>query len=234
MKVWVYVEGEADRKALEALWESWRNRLRRAGHGIRIIAVGNKSLLLRKIGARVARQLFDNDVDTVVGLPDLYPTRQYEGTPFEHRSVEDLKNVQKREVLEALKETFGVRAERARQLLPRFYPSALKHDLEMLLLAARDQLREHLRTSDQLGGWRNPVEDQDQIHPPKRVVEDLFRTKSATRRAYRDTKDASAVLRKVADLGTVIYDSRGQVQCPVFRELLDWIGARTGVAAYPA
>jgi len=28
MKVWVYVEGPADRSGLEALWDGWRQKLR--------------------------------------------------------------------------------------------------------------------------------------------------------------------------------------------------------------
>ncbi|MHC4477437.1 MAG: DUF4276 family protein [Planctomycetota bacterium] len=234
MKVWVYVEGESDRKALEALWESWRNQLRGAGHGISIITLVDKARFLGKIGARAGEKLCNNNADIVIGLPDLYPTREYQGTAFEHSDLADLKRIQKGAVLRALQETFGLRIDRAKELLARFYPCALKYDLEMLLLAAKEQLRSYLRTPDQLGRWRNPVEDQDQDDPPKRIVEQLFRTKSATKRAYRDTKDASAVLRNVPDIETVLYGQNGAVQCPVFKELLDWIGERTGVPAYPA
>lgn len=90
--------------------------------------------------------------------------------------------------------------------------------------------------SDRLGlealweRWRHPVEDQNQDHPPKRVVEALYMTKKG--RAYRDTTDAPAVLRKVTDFRSVIYAETGQAQCPVFKAMLDWVGAKTGVAAY--
>ena len=102
----------------------------------------------------------------------------------------------------------------------------------MLLLAAREELRAYLGTSDQLGGWRNPVEEQNQERPPKYIVEELFITKSYTRHAYRDTKDASAILRNVTDIKTIIHNSNHQIKCPVFKALLDWIGEKTTIPAY--
>jgi len=43
MKVWIYVEGESDRLGLRALWANWREQLRTAGHGIKIIPLTSKS-----------------------------------------------------------------------------------------------------------------------------------------------------------------------------------------------
>ncbi len=232
MKVWVYVEGESDKLALQALWESWLERLQAAGHGIRIIPLVDKGKFFNKIGARAAEKLVANKDDIVVGLPDLYPNQPYIRTQFAHTNMEQLKAVQEKEVFNAIQKTFKVNNPRAQQLLKRFLPSALKHDLEMLLLAAQQELRSYLRTADQLGNWQNPVEDQNQDHPPKRVVEDLFLTRSSTRHAYRDTKDASAVLRNVTDIKTIIYDANRQIKCPVFKALLDWIGAKTTIPAY--
>ena len=232
MKVWIYVEGEADKLALEALWSKWREELRRLGHGIKIIPLANKSKFFRKIGPRAARQLYDNNDDIVIGLPDLYPNQPYTGTRYAHRNIAELKSVQKKEVSDALQNIFSFNSQQVRQLLQRFLPSALKHDLEMLLLAAKDQLRSYLRTPDRLGNWHNPVEDQNQNHPPKRIVEELFRTKSITRRAYRDTRDASAILRNVTDIKTIIYNANNQIECPVFKTLLDWIGGKTTITAY--
>jgi len=31
---------------------------------------------------------------------------------------------------------------------------------------------------------------------------------------------------------TILYDATGQVQCPVFKGILDWIGQQTGIRAY--
>jgi hypothetical protein len=93
-----------------------------------------------------------------------------------------------------------------------------------------DELRQTLGTEETLGKWRHPVEDQNQQKPPKYVVEDLFRTKKG--RCYRDTVHAKAVLEKVADIKKILFSSSGQLECPVFKETMDWIGERTGVAAY--
>lgn len=232
MKIWVYVEGESDKNALTALWGGWSEQLRSVGHGIKIIPLANKSQFLRKIGHRAARILYDNDEDIVIGLPDLYPNKEFERTKFKHQDFTELKHVQISEVSNALKTIFNVNEAGTKALLERFLPSALKHDAEMLLLAAQEQLRSYLGTSDQLGSWRNPVEEQNQNLPPKHIVEELFRTKSARKRAYRDTKDASAILRKVTDIKTIIYNHKGRVQCPVFKAMLDWIEERTGIAAY--
>jgi hypothetical protein len=232
MIVWVYVEGESDRLGLLALWTNWRTQLRTTGHGIKIIPLGSKSQFFHKIGPRAARQLYDNSENIVIGLPDLYPNREYVGTQYEHRDLEQLISVQKREVSNALQNKFSVNRSQTRQLLGRFLPSALKYDLEMLLLAAKEQLRSYLGTPDRLGNWRNPVEDQNQNHPPKRIVEELFRTKSRTRCAYRDTRDASAVLQNVNDIKTIIYNANNQIECTVFKALLDWIGEKTTITAY--
>jgi len=232
MKVWVYVEGESDRLALQTLWSNWCEQLRTSGHGIRIIPLDDKSNFFRKIGPRAARQLSENDDDVVVGLPDLYPNEPYTGTRFAHVNVAELERVQRDLVSDALQSVFGVNRSRLDPLLVRFLPSALKHDLEMLLLSARRELRSYLGTPDQLGNWRNPVEDQNQQHPPKRVVEELFRTKSKAKHSYRDTKDASAILRKVTDMKGILYDTSDQIKCPVFKALLDWIGEKTGIPAY--
>ena len=106
---------------------------------------------------------------------------------------------------------------------------ALKHDLEMLLLAARAQLQSRLKTRDRLGNWRKPPEDQNQDKPPKRIVEELFRAKLS--RAYRDTTDGPAILRGAA-LREVVFEEQGAVQCPAFRDVLDWIGKETSVVGY--
>ncbi len=232
MKVWIYVEGDSDRLALKTLWKNWCDRLRTAGHGIEIFPLADKSRFFHRIGPLAARRLCDNSEDIVIGLPDLYPNQEYIATRFKHANMTELESVQRIEVSNALQDKFGIRSQQVGQLLERFLPSALKHDLEMLLLAAQRELRLFLGTPDRLGKWRSPVEDQNQERPPKRIVEELFRTKSKAKRAYRETKDASAILRNVTDIRTIIYDASNQIKCPVFKALLDWIGERTGIPAY--
>lgn len=232
MRVWVYVEGESDRLALNALWDGWRSDLRLRGWGIQIVATGGKHEFLRKIGERAAQRLIAETSDLVVTLPDLYPTRPFAGTTYAHTNVAELAEVVNRETREALVRSQGVNVSSAAIYLDRLLASALKYDLEMLLLAARDELRSVVGTSDMLGSWRKPAEDQNDAMPPKRVVQELFRTKSSRKRDYRETRDAPDVLRRVTNLRTVLFDTNNQEQCPVFRAAVDWIAERTAVPAY--
>lgn len=230
MKVWVYVEGPSDCNALNALWVRWRENLKNAGWGIQIKPIGNsgksnKSKFFDKIGWRAIEKLEADSRNLVVGLPDFYPNQPYANGPNKHDTWQELCDVQSRIVRRVLKqEGFD------ESFMERFYPSALKHDLEMLLLAAREQLRSHLETRDQLvNRWRYPVEEQNQNQPPKRVVEELYL--KYKKRAYRDTTDAPAVLRSVNDLGQILYFNNGQLNCPVFKDMLDWVSGKTGVPA---
>lgn len=231
MKVWLFVEGPSDSTALETLWSGWQKSLRKGGWGIKIIPLQSKSLFFKKIGHRAAEKLADNENDLVVGLPDLYPNREYIDSRYKHDGIEELMKVQTELVKGNLDKIYGFSSSQVTTALDRFYPTALKHDLEMLLLAATDELRQTLNTHDALGNWRHPVEDQNQMKPPKYIVEDLFKAKKG--RAYRDTVHAKVVLEKVTDIKTILYSKRGkELQCPVFKKLIDWIGTKTGVRAY--
>ena len=75
MKVWIFVEGRSDVRALEALWRGWRRKLREQGRGIQLIQLDNKPKFLRKIGSRAMEKLVNDPCDLVVGLPDLYPNK---------------------------------------------------------------------------------------------------------------------------------------------------------------
>ncbi len=230
MKVWVFVEGESDQIALNTLWASWRTELGKKGWGIQIHPLDDKSHYFCKIGHRAAEKVVNNDHDLVVGLPDLYPNAEYSHTEFKHADLQELKAVQTRLVQGALQTVFLLSPAKAQATLARFFPSALKHDLEALLLAAVDELRQTLGTEETLGKWRHPIEDQNQQKPPKYVVEELFRTKKG--RSYRDTVHAKVVLEKVTDIKKLLFSNSGQLECPVFKETMDWIAARTGVPAY--
>jgi hypothetical protein len=230
MKVWIYVEGESDRLALFTLWARWRESLRTPGWGVVIIPLGNKAKFFRKIGHLAAEKLTNNTDDLVIGLPDLYPNHEYENSHYKHDDFDELKTVQRRLVKKSLTEIYYPSPAQIQAALERFYPTALKHDLEMLLLAARDELRAVLDTHDALDRWRHPVEDQNQTRPPKYIVEDLFRVYKG--RGYRDTVHAKAVLGRVTDINTILYYNGSQLQCPVFKELMDWIEAKTHVRAY--
>jgi len=231
MKIWIFVEGPADVGGLDTLFEKWNSELKKRGHGISIIQLEGKSKYLKKIGPRAARILFDNEKDLVIGLPDLYPNEPYMGDgSLKHGNLDELKLVQERLVKNALSGIFGVNGGLLKKFMERFYATALKHDLEMLLLASVAQLRTHLKTSDRLSGqWEKPVENQNQTKPPKRIVEDLFRRYRG--KSYRDTKDAPAVLRKVTNLReTIFYNSN--INCPEFKAMLDWMASKIGEPAY--
>jgi hypothetical protein len=232
VRIYVFVEGPSDVLALYALWNGWLPRLGHAGHGIRVIPLSTKAEFLKKIGHRAAEKLADNPSDFVVGLPDLYPNAEYTGDRF-HKGVADLAAIQQSLVKKSLEQDFQwTTKESDRTSTDRFCASAFKHDSEMLLLASKAALRSHLRTDHNLGKWIHPVENQNQFKPPKRVVEDLFLQYRKT--AYRDTKDAKAVLDRVSDMSQVLFDDNRQVQCPVFKGVVDWIAQKTGVSAYDA
>jgi hypothetical protein len=231
VKVWVYVEGESDRLALHALWQSWRNALHLKGWGLQVVPLDTKQKFLCKIGPRAAEKLAGDGRDLVVGLPDLYPNAPYANTELKHDTPDELGRLQRVAVESSLKKVHGIHGEGLSSAMERFLPSALKHDMEMLLLAARQRLREVLKTSDRLGNWRTPVEDQNQNMPPKKVVQELFLTKSPNKEAYKETRHAPAVLERVEDIRELLFVD-GLPNCPVFKEAMDWIGQRTGVAAY--
>ena len=221
MKVWVFVEGSSDVKALSALWSEWKEKLGEKGWGIHIIPLENKSKYFKKIGPRAVTRLVDDKSDLVVGLPDLYPNRDYANTDYRHNNLQELRGVQERLVNQSLLQK--VRRADVDSHMARFYASALKHDLEVLLLAATSQLQFRLKMRNKPSGWRRPPEDQNQNQPPKRIVEDLFRRH--LKRAYREIVDSTAILRN-ADLREVAE------QCPAFRDMIDWIGEKTGVRGY--
>jgi len=218
VKVWVYVEGRSDKDALSALCRNWRQDLRTRGWGIEFVSLKNKSEYLRKIGPRATEKLMNDKHDLVVGLPDLYPNRHYEHTKYSHNSLQELKHLQTQLVKRSLQMNVGPGDSDSR--ISRFHASALKHDLEMLLLAVPRHLQTSLRMKNAPKGWRLPPEDQNQNNPPKNIVEKLFRIHR--KQSYLEAKDGHAILRNV-DISEVLYDERGQEQCPTFRAMLDWI-----------
>jgi hypothetical protein len=230
MKAWLFVEGPADELGLKVLFTDWRTHLRAAGRGLGIVPLGNKANFLKKFGVRAAEKLVAEAHDIVVGLPDLYPTLPFDDDRYRHTDMVSIKEIQRVSVRAALRDTYGLPDDIVEKIELRLFPSAFRHDFEMLLLAAVDALRFHLGTKEQLGNWRVPVEDQDLGRPPKRVIEELFLTKSPGRKAYRDTKDAPAILRKVTNLRAVLRTKSGQWTCPEFVGLLRWLGEQTNVA----
>jgi hypothetical protein len=232
VKVFVYVEGDADRLALEALLHDYRERLRAQGHGLQFIVLDDKAKLLRKIGHRAAEKLVEDAQDCVVALPDLYPPHLHV-PEHRYRTFAELRAVMRSLVKEALQSPpFGIGPAQAESMLLRFYPCALKQELETLLLAAWRQLGDHIGVTLDPGRWRHPVEEQNLTKEgrPKQVVEDLFLTRKEKKHAYRDTKDAPAILRQVRNIREeLLMSTHGQLECPVFKGLLDWLSTQTRV-----
>ena len=221
MKVWIFVEGESDVHALPSLWRDWKQKLGTKGWGLRFILLKNKSKYFSDIGHLATEKLVYDTRDLVVGLPDLYPNRDYANTANKHANLRELQAVQRRLVKRNLQQK--VRPADVDSYIARFYPSALKHDLEVLLLAATSQLQSRLKMRNRPSGWRRPPEDQNQDKPPKKIIEELFQKN--LKRSYRAITDSTAILRN-ADLQEVAE------QCPAFRAVIKWIGAKTSVPGY--
>jgi hypothetical protein len=216
VKVLVYVEGPSDKVALPALLRSIIEEGAQKRVGIQFIPTGGKELLLNNVARKAAAHLSENPTDWVFALPDLYPMAYYGGTSNRHESLTDLRRLLHKKFkgyADELKLPADVRLH--------FRVHCLKHDLEALLLAAVAQLRQRLKTSDRLtGGWKFPVEEQNDNKPPKRIVEALF-TKYL-KRDYQETVDAPWILER-ASLDEVL---RACAQCldPFIRELRKLIG----------
>ncbi len=225
MKIWIYVEGPSDCSALNALWTRWKENLKKDGWGIKVLPLDNKTKFFRKIGAHAVEKLRADSRDLVVGLPDYYPNQEYVNTAYRHDTLIELLDVQKKLVNNVLEQK-----RLDKNYMERFHPSALKHDLEMLLLSAHKQLCDHLGENHQPDNWIRPVEEQNQNKPPKRIVEEFYRTDKGRR--YRDTTDAKAVLSRVNNIREMLYFNTTQLNCPVFKNMLDWVGEKTGVPAY--
>lgn len=193
MKVLVYVEGPSDRYGLEALLDPVISQGRQRGVGIHFLPLKGKPSILNYSARKAADHLSDHPDDWVFVLPDLYPMSVYDKTPNAHRSFADLERL--------LRDRFDARARSVgldTKTYARFRVHCLKHDLEVLLLAAPDQLRRRLGTGDALRGrWLNPVEDQNDDRPPKRVVEALF-DQYRKKPKYTDTIDAPWVLKQAS------------------------------------
>ena len=130
-------------------------------------------------------------MDRVFALPDLSPMSSYDGTENQHRSFDELRRL--------LLERFAARARRINlrtATFPHFRVHCLKHDLEVLLLAVPELLRQRLRTPDTLRDhWRMPIEDENDRTPPKRIIERLF-DRYRKKPGYVATIDAPWILQR--------------------------------------
>jgi hypothetical protein len=191
MIVNVYVEGPSDSLALEALLAELLATKLQEGVCIRFIPVpptgDRKTTLLTKMPLKALNILRNDPASKVALLPDLYPPNK----GFDHKTERELqagvKNIFSQAVAsKGLGDVPG--------LADRFKVFCFKHEMEVLLLAAKPNLARYLACSGFSADWTEPVEDQNQDNPPSRVVERWFRQCGRT---YDKTLDARAILQGV-------------------------------------
>ena len=123
----------------------------------------NKKALLVKYPRKAYQIIRNNRESAVVLLPDLYPYNV--GVPHVNYS----------QLRDGIMYSFAAMlSEHENELRSRFKVFCFKHDLEVLLLAAIDQLQEYLGMNIRRT-WSEEVEDQDDNSPPKKIIESLFR-----------------------------------------------------------
>lgn len=222
MSIYIYVEGKSDVAGLVALLTPYRQQYGQAGIATRLVPLKGKDQLLRKVGPRAYADLREESDSHVVAMPDLYPMRQFDPTPYAHDSYEALVGLLRR-LVRTHAQSERCSSSEVAGLLDRFYPFPLSHDLEVLLLAAHEELRRHLRAPGSLANaFRHPAEDQDDQKPPKQVIDELFLRHRKTR--YKPTIHAPAVLRNVSP-----GELRTSGECPRFAEFLSVLERITGM-----
>jgi len=165
----VYVEGESDRLALTTLLEPLIDKKNSEGIAIEFASVGqsgnmsnNKKALLVKYPRKAYQIIRNNRESAVVLLPDLYPYNV--GVPHVNHS----------QLRDGVMYSFAaLLSEHENELRSRFEVFCFKHDLEVLLLAAIDQLQEYLGMNIRRT-WSEEVEEQDDNNPPKKIIQSLF------------------------------------------------------------
>jgi hypothetical protein len=187
MKVVVYVEGPSDRAAMLALLAPLLEQKKQEGISIDFFESpegDKKASVLTKVPKRAAIIIRNDPSAIVVAMPDLYPKNK----GFVHETFKELEAGILKNFADALQAKGRAIDARLRKRLKVF---CFKHDLEALLLAAKEALGYRLGASSLKVTWKIPVEDQNHGRPPKRIVEELFAQYS---KSYRDTVDAPVIL----------------------------------------
>jgi hypothetical protein len=186
MKVFVYVEGPADKLAMEALLSALIAEKQSRGIAINFFPTPtghNKESIVDRLPKR-AIDILRNDQDAIVAaIPDLHPFN----VGFPHQTPTELAQGLMQQFRDAAHEK-QIDDER---ILSRFRAFCFKHDLEALILANESSLRTRLGAAKFAVDWVRPVEDQNDQRFPKAVVEDLFK---AHKQKYRAVVDAPQIL----------------------------------------
>lgn len=188
-EVIVYVEGPSDKGAMEALLAPLLQQKQEEGITIKFFEVpkgDKKESVLIKVPIRAVDIIRNRRHAVVVAMPDLYPRDK----GFKHKTFDELEAGILKNFDAALRSR-GV--EDDIRLEEHFRVFCFKYDLESLILASEEALRNRLGIEHLKVTWQIPVEDQDHNHPPKRIVEKLFEEHG---QSYEGTDDAPAILRR--------------------------------------
>jgi len=191
MRVIVYVEGESDRDAMEALLKPLLEQKREMGISINFRPAfkgDRKKFILLDVPLRAANTILNDPHSIVAAMPDLYPKNK----GFEHKTFEELEAGIVKIFNSALQRKHAGDDDRLRE---RFKVFCFKHELEALILAAEEALRQRLGIDHLEVTWQIPVENQDHDydHTPKRIVKKLFEKYGQD---YEETVDAPLILEK--------------------------------------
>lgn len=187
MRVIVYVEGPSDKLGMEALLRPLVDASRQRGVDIQFFESpkgDRKVSVLTRVPIRAANIVLNDPQSVVVALPDLYPRNK----GFQHETAEELMEGITQNFRRALK---AKGAESNPELAGRFRAFCFKFDVEVLLLASEEGLRQRLGVASLKPRWRIPVEDQNHDRPPARIVEELFEESA---RRYVNTLDVPWIL----------------------------------------
>ena len=185
MKILVYVEGPSDKLSLETVLAPLLMQKRQEGIDITFheAPAGDKKVsVLKKVPVKAVNIICNVPDSIVVAIPDLYP--QNHGFP--HNTADELCAGMKQIFSEAVKQ-LGCE-ERTQE---RFHAFCFVHDLEALLLAVPDSLRQRLGVKILKSCWKVPVEEQNNQNPPKYVVTRLFEEAG---KKYKETVDSPMIL----------------------------------------
>ncbi len=185
MKVLIYVEGASDKLALKDLLDPLIREKWREGVDIRFFPRGGKKNLVSDAIIRKAlRFLQDKPQGRFMILPDLYPPNMGR---VDHETADEL--------IAGLNNRFHEIASgwnvEATEIEDRFYVFCLKYELEALILAAEEVLKDHLDTDAFSSTWTREVEDQNHDKPPEEVVKEVFQENDEE---YTKTVDAPEIL----------------------------------------
>jgi hypothetical protein len=193
MRVIIYVEGPSDKFAMEMLLADLLEKKRWQGIEIEFYEAppgDKKESLLKKVPMR-AVNILRNDAQAIVAImPDLYPKDRV----FPHKTFEDMESGIFRIFRQVLQQK-GITDDQ--RIVARFKVFCFKHDLEALVLSAMKPLQERLGVSMLRPSWIIPVEEQNHLNPPKKIVEKLFAEHG---KKYDQVIDAPVILSKVSYL----------------------------------